>query len=285
MSHPRLEDLLEVLKPKMQPYRSQRATRSEFKALTQNENEDLREFSRRVRSLGDIAFSDKPLHERERESRDQFLEGLSDSRLRQKLYEDERERNFYETVERAQELELIQKLAESRRDRRPAKIHSSYEESEPLEKVRASYSDKTRFDEQFAALQTSMNNIASRFDRLEATICQQSAEQTERLEKLRSEFMQGIKEMTAAIVGAVENSQNYCGGQFEQWHPPQSQKPPTPNSQTKVNTTGSSGQLNQTPPPPPAVECFKCKNPGHFVKQCPHRSAQNHLNWKQPSAQ
>ena len=31
--HPRFDELLEVLKPKMQQYRSQRATRSEFKAV------------------------------------------------------------------------------------------------------------------------------------------------------------------------------------------------------------------------------------------------------------
>ena len=59
--HPRFDELLEVLKPKMQQYRSQRATRSEFKAVKQWENEDLREYSRQVRYLADIAFPEKPL--------------------------------------------------------------------------------------------------------------------------------------------------------------------------------------------------------------------------------
>ena len=59
--HPRFDELLEVLKPKVQQYRSQRATRSEFKAVKQWENEDLREYSRRVRYLADIAFAEKPL--------------------------------------------------------------------------------------------------------------------------------------------------------------------------------------------------------------------------------
>ena len=63
----------------MQQYRSQRATRSEFKAGKQWENEDLRDYSRRVRQLADIAFPEKPLRERERDMRDQFIEGLFDS--------------------------------------------------------------------------------------------------------------------------------------------------------------------------------------------------------------
>ena len=40
---PIFETLLEILKPKMQQYRSPRATRSEFKSVRQNENESLKE--------------------------------------------------------------------------------------------------------------------------------------------------------------------------------------------------------------------------------------------------
>ena len=178
---PTLEELLEVLKPKMQQYRSQRATRTEFKAAKQFENEDLRDFSRRVRHLGDIAFSDQPLREREREMRDQFLEGLFDSRLQQKLYEDERDRNFYETLQRAQELEVIQKSAESRRDRKSDKMRYSRDEADPSELVRAGYSNHHQLEENFAAIQTSMQNIASRFDRFENTLSQQSAQQLEQI--------------------------------------------------------------------------------------------------------
>ena len=53
----------------MQQYRSQRATRSEFKALKQWEKEDLRDYSRRVRHLADIAFPEKSLRERTRYER------------------------------------------------------------------------------------------------------------------------------------------------------------------------------------------------------------------------
>ena len=102
------ETLLEILKPKMQQYRSPRATRSEFKSVIQNENESLKEYFRRVRYLGDLALCEKTLEEKDKDLRDEFLEGLFDSRPQQKLYEDETNRDFCEVLQRAQELELIQ---------------------------------------------------------------------------------------------------------------------------------------------------------------------------------
>ena len=116
---PIFETLLEVLKPKMQQYRSPRVTRSEFKSVRQNENESLNEYFRRVRYIDDLALCEKTSEEKDKDLRDQFLEGLFDSRLQQKLYEDETNRNFCEVLQRAQELELIQKNArdvDQRRD-------------------------------------------------------------------------------------------------------------------------------------------------------------------------
>ena len=112
---PRFDALLEVLEPKMQQYRSKRAARSEFKAVKQMENESLKEYFRRVRYLEDLALSEKSLTERDQDLRDQFLDGLFDFRLQQKLYEDETDRNFCEVLYRAQELEIIQKNSEERR--------------------------------------------------------------------------------------------------------------------------------------------------------------------------
>ena len=112
---PQFDALLEVLEPKMQQYRSKRATRSEFKAVKQMENESLKDYFRRVRYLGDLALSEKSLAEKDQDLRDQFLDGLFDFRLQQKLYEDQKDRNFCEVLYRAQELELIQKNSEERR--------------------------------------------------------------------------------------------------------------------------------------------------------------------------
>ena len=112
---PKFDALLEVLEPKMQQYRSNRAARSEFKAVKQMENESLKVYFRRVRYLGDLALSEKSLTEKDQDLREQFLEGLFDFRLQQKLYEDQTDRNFCEVLYRAQELELIQKNSEERR--------------------------------------------------------------------------------------------------------------------------------------------------------------------------
>ena len=91
---PQFEALLAVLEPKMQQCRSRRAARSEFKAVKQMENESLKDYFRRVRYLGDLALSEKPITERDQDLRDQFMDGLFDFRLQQKLYEDETDRNF-----------------------------------------------------------------------------------------------------------------------------------------------------------------------------------------------
>ena len=57
--NPQLEALLEILEPKMQQYRSKRAARSDFKAVKQMQNESLKDYFRRVRYLGGLAFSEK----------------------------------------------------------------------------------------------------------------------------------------------------------------------------------------------------------------------------------
>ena len=80
----------------MKLYRSRRAALPEFNAVNQRKNESLKDYSRRVRYLGDLSLAEKSLTERDQNLRDRFLEGLFDFRLQQKLYEDEMDRNFCE---------------------------------------------------------------------------------------------------------------------------------------------------------------------------------------------
>ena len=173
---PIFELLLEVLKSKMQQYRSPRVTRSEFKSVRQNENESLKEYFRRVRYLGDLALCEKTLEEKDKDLRDQFLEGLFDSRLQQKLYEDETNRIFCEFLQRAQKLELIQKNArdvDQRRDKttRADRVRFSYDDWEQDNVVRASSPNSHgQVEEKFAALQMSMGTVADRLDKLDATV-------------------------------------------------------------------------------------------------------------------
>ena len=141
---PIFETLLEILKPRMQQYRSPRATRSEFISNRQNEKESLKEYFRRVRYFGDLALCEKTLEEKDRDQLDQFLEGIFDSRFLQNLYEDETNRSFCEVLQRAKELELIQKNArdmDQRRDKttRADRVRFSYDDWEQDNVVRASF--------------------------------------------------------------------------------------------------------------------------------------------------
>ena len=58
-SAPVFETLLEILKPKIQQYRCTRAIRSAFKSVREIGYESLKEYFRRVRYLGYLAFSEK----------------------------------------------------------------------------------------------------------------------------------------------------------------------------------------------------------------------------------
>ena len=103
---------------------------------------------------------------RERHLRDQFLEGLFDSRLQQKLYEGEINRNFCEVLRHPQELELIQKNArdvEQRRDKttRAGRVRFSYDDWQQDNVVKASFPNSHgQVAEKFAALQTSTGTLA-----------------------------------------------------------------------------------------------------------------------------
>ena len=240
---PTFSILIEGLRPKMQQYRSPRATRSEFKAVKQGENE-TREYFRRVRYLGDLALSEKTIDERDKDLRDQFLEGLFDARLQQKLYEDEAKRNFCEVLQQAQELELIQKNApdaELRREKpvRGEKVRYVAGDADSDEVVRANFqSFPSQVEEKIVALQTSMSTVANRLDKLVHTIPKQGEANHQMMKSLGENLTQGFNQMNnnlsqmpaaisaamaasmgdlkAALVGAIGGAQSRGGGRFQQ---------------------------------------------------------------------
>ena len=297
---PIFETLLEVLKPKMQQYRSPRATRSEFQSVRQKENESLKEYFRRVRYLGDLALCEKNLEEKDKE-------GLFDSRLQQKLYEDERNRKFCEVLQRAQELELIQKNArdvDRRRDKttRADSVRFSYDDWEQDHVVRASFPNSHgQVEKKFATLQTSMGTVVTRLDKLDAAVARQGdatqqliKSMNDNLTQLRAVMTQMPAVMTAAMVAAMTDlktvlvgcaggPRNSSSGQIPQTQP--QQRPPQ-NTNTRFAPNKPFGHVSSHNPPPSRIECYECKEVGRFARDCPKRTIKSdHLNWVQPELQ
>ena len=201
----------------MQQYRSPRATRSEIKSVGQNKNESLKEYFRRVRYLGDLALCEKTLEEKDKDLRNQFSEGLFDSRPQQKLYEDETNRNFCEVLQRAQELELIPKNAsdvDQRRDEttgadRKRFIHDDWEQDNV---VRASFPNSHgQVEEKFASLQMSMGTVANRLDKLDATVCRQGDATQQLMKSMKDSLSQltaVMTQMPAVMTAAMAASMN-----------------------------------------------------------------------------
>ena len=300
-------NLLEVVKPKMQQYRSLRATRSEIKTVKQSENETLREHFRQVRYLGDLALSEKTIDERDNDLRNHFLEGLFDARLQQKLYEDEANCNFCEVLQRAQELELIQKNARDAELRREKPVRGEKKRyvadgADDDDVVRASFqSFPSQVEEKFVALQTSMKTVANRLDKLDHTIAKQGEANHQVMKSLGENLTQGFNQMNnnlnqmpaaisaamvaswgdlkAAFVGAIGGAQNRDGGQFQQCAQQPSQCLQQQSNFSRRNN--HMGHVSLSNPPPAMAECFDCKEIGHFARESPRRIRSEHLNWAQ----
>ena len=106
--------------------RNNRAGRNDFKSLSQKEGETLREFARRVRSMGVLVFAHLDLDERDEHLRDQFLDGLKDPQLSETLLREET-RSFAQTIERAAEIESISVSMQNRKNMRTAIVRVAQE--------------------------------------------------------------------------------------------------------------------------------------------------------------
>ena len=144
-----------------------------------------------------MALSEKTIDERNKDLRDQFLEGLFDARLQQKLNEDEANRNFCEVLQRAEQLELIQKnarVAELRREKpgRGEKVGYVADDADKDEVVRASFqSFPSQVEEKFVAFQTSMSTVANRLDKLDHTFAKQGEANHQMMKSLGKTWRKG----------------------------------------------------------------------------------------------
>ena len=73
----------------MMPFRNQRTARAEFKNLIQGENEGIQEFSRRIRSIGEVANHNMNAATRDDMNREQFIDGLYDAEIQEILLKED----------------------------------------------------------------------------------------------------------------------------------------------------------------------------------------------------
>ena len=110
---PTLAKMLAELDHRMMLFQTHAGARAEFKSLMQSEKEDLREFSRRVRSLGDVANENIGAQARDDMNREQFIDGLFDVELQDQLLREDLG-SLAQNVARAQALELVNKTSRTR---------------------------------------------------------------------------------------------------------------------------------------------------------------------------
>ena len=116
---PTLQALFEHLDRALGVQRNDRVGRSEFEALAQKSDESLRVFARRVRSTGRLVYANKNAEQRDEQFRERFIEGLSNPDLLEVLLrEDNNNRTFRETVERAVDSDAITESIRSRPNKR-----------------------------------------------------------------------------------------------------------------------------------------------------------------------
>ena len=111
---PTLARMLAELDHKMMPFQTHAGARAEFKSLMQGKKEGLREFSRRVRSLGVVANVNIGAQVRDGMNREQFIDGLFDVELQDQLLREDLG-SLAQAVARAQDLELVNKTSRARK--------------------------------------------------------------------------------------------------------------------------------------------------------------------------
>ena len=115
--------MLAELDQRMMPIQTQSAARAEFKNLMQEEGEGLRDFARRVRSLGEVANTNMGAQAGDDMNREQFTDGLCGFELQELLLREDLE-NFNQAVARAQALAMARKTVRMKSRRRPNHVRS-----------------------------------------------------------------------------------------------------------------------------------------------------------------
>ena len=255
--NPSLERMFQFLDPLLTPYRNQRTARAEFKNLYQQEKEGIREFSRRVRALGEIAQATSSAANRDEHNREQFLEGLFDADVQEQLYRED-PATFADAVNRAQALEALNKGARLRQRRRISSVRFAQESNN--EAAGPSTADTTR---------VAVMNVEDRMSR-----------QEEKMDNLLTSLQSLTDLMGKMVTRAVPANPEEVKLEGKQSFSPARQENRYGNN-FNDNRGNVDNRVNK--PRGGLGGCFICQDPTHFARDCPHRqsnsSSSNPLNF------
>lgn len=257
--------LLDALETRLVPFATQRGLRQDFKLAAQEDSESLREWARRVRTLGQRAYGTLAPADREALQRDQFIDGLTDADIQESLWKEDIE-GFGETIERALRLDSINKAKQAKQKRRagPVVRHTYFEDECDLDHGR-------RAGVNALAEQGSGSGLQSKWER--------QAKETQDLVKQQNVLLQKQTTMLNETLTRLEDSlKALTAGPKGRYGSQTNQKLFDPYPGEKRSFGNSSASPNQ-------AECYHCHETGHWARACPNRgtpektsATENHLN-------